>query len=413
MVRRHVTLPSLHDRGPHGRPGHPVAVGLGVFAAEPDALQLAWTRLGPGPVHIRIGDASVDIATNGGPGAVTITGLPAAHQFCIVLTGEGVPTGRRTLGGSTTLAPPGAELGRIATVSDAHIGETTFGYLQTISEINATPLLASHSMRCLRAAADEALGWGAERLVVKGDLVDQSHPGNWRAARAMLESLPVPVDVVPGNHETKRRRSIEAVDALAGSSIALTESVATVPFGDAALVLVNTARPGEERGHLASSSDALIDALHEVQGGALVAMHHHLRRNHRPSGWPVGVPVNETLPTLDRIAATHPATLLTSGHVHRNRRAHYGPLTLTSVGSVKDYPGVWAGYVFYEGGIRQVVRRVEEPSSIQWTERTGDALGGFYRHWTPARLASRSFSLMWERGAAAGAAAAAGARASR
>lgn len=375
----------------------PIAAGLRVFAVEPDTIQLAWARLGPGPVHIRVGDATVDLTTDGGPGAVTITELPAAHRFLVVFDGDGVPDGRTTLSAETTLAPPGEEIARVATVSDAHVGETTFGYLHTIGERPGTRVAEGHPVRALRAAVDEATRWGADRLVVKGDLVDQSHPGNWRAALGALEAADMPIHLVPGNHETKRRRSIDVADAvtLVGGRVSVTETVSHVPLSSAGLVLVNTARLGEERGHLSDVADDLLDTLADIDGGALVAMHHHLRRDHTPSGWPVGVPVAETLPLLDAIARIHPATLLTSGHVHRNRRWRHGPLTLTAVGSVKDYPGVWGGYVLHEGGIRQVVRRVEEPSVIRWTERTGNALGGFYRSWTPSSLEKRSFSLTW------------------
>jgi hypothetical protein len=66
------------------------------------------------------------------------------------------------------------------------------------------------------------------------------------------------------------------------------------------------------------------------------------------------------------------------------------------VGSVKDYPGVWAGYVIHEGGIVQTVRRTAEPSTVAWTDYSGRAMGGLYRYWTPGRLSDRCFTLRWE-----------------
>ena len=161
-------------------------------------------------------------------------------------------------------------------------------------------------------------------------------------------------------------------------------------------MLANSTEPDHERGRLAYVRDDLLDALSErVPGRAFVALHHHLRHGRTPSGWPVGVPAAERPRCSTRSCAVHPATMLTSGHVHRNRIRRHGPLTLTCVGSVKDYPGVWAGYVFYEGGIRQVVRRVGEPSTLRWTERTGDALAGAYRYWTPSRLSTRCVTVTW------------------
>ena len=62
---------------------------------------------------------------------------------------------------------------------------------------------------------------------------------------------------------------------------------------------------------------------------------------------------------------------------------------------MKDYPGVWAGYVVHDGGIVQTVRRVAEPSAMAWTEHSARAMGGIYRYWTPGRLDDRCFSLNW------------------
>jgi len=380
------------------RGGGPHVRGLRVFAVEPTGVQLDWAVLGPGPVTFRCADVSVDLIADGGPGVVSLDGLPAGRSLTVTVTGDGVPRGA---GGAiersvtTPDHPPGDELARIATISDAHIGETTFGYLHTIGEPRRTRPEDAHSLRAVRAAIDESLAWGAQRLVCKGDIVDQSHPGHWADTLAVLDGLPVPVHLVAGNHEVKRRRSVDPADALAGTHVAYTDHVDTVDLSGASLVLVNSSLPDHERGDLAATGDDLVAALADAAGGALVTMHHHLRTGNAVSAWPVGVPRAEAVAVLDRIARTHPHTMITSGHVHRNRFRRHGPLLVTCVGSVKDYPGVWGGYVFHEGGMRQVIRRVAEPSVVAWTDRTGDALGGFYRYWTPSTLAKRCPVAIW------------------
>lgn len=394
-------LPTLTDvRVATRRGAGPWARGVRVFAVEPTTVQLDWAALGPGPVQVTVADTTVEIDTDGGPGAVTLDGLPSGRHLDIRISGDGVPRGRGSTGRldltvTTPHPPPGAELARVATMSDLHIGETTFGYLHTISEAVGTPTAESHTVRAARAGIDSALAWGAQRLVLKGDVVDQSHPGNWLHVEKLLADVPVPVHVVAGNHEVKRRRSIEAGVALAGSVAAYTSGVDAIDLGGATLVVANSTEPDQERGRLQFVRDDLLDALRAAPGGALVALHHHLRRGHAPSGWPVGVPADEANDVLDAIVRVHPATMLTSGHVHRHRIRRHGPLVLTCVGSVKDYPGVWAGYVFHEGGLRQVVRRVEDPATIRWTDRTGDALGGAYRFWTPSGLATRCVTITW------------------
>lgn len=366
--------------------------GLRVFAVEPTRVQLDWAALGPGVATFRCADTTVELVTDGGSGAVDLDDLPTGRNLAIGVSLD--PGGHRIeLAVTTPPPPPGAEIARVATFSDSHIGETSFGYLHTISEPDRHA--ADHPVRAVRAAVDEALAWGAERLVCKGDIVDQSHPGNWRQALGILGDLPVPVHLTPGNHEVKSRRSVEPATALAGTTVHCTTDVDHVDLGGACLVLVRSALDDHERGDIAVRTGQILDALGATRGGALVAMHHHLRSGTSVSAWPVGIPRRESTDLLDRIAQAHPDTMITSGHVHRNRLRRHGPLTVTCVGSVKDYPGVWAGYVFHEGGIRQVIRRVSEPSVIAWTERTGDALGGFYRRWTPSTLERRCVTVEW------------------
>jgi hypothetical protein len=95
---------------------------------------------------------------------------------------------------------------------------------------------------------------------------------------------------------------------------------------------------------------------------------------------------------LDRAA---PGALLTAGHSHRHRRRTHRSVTITEVGSPKDYPGTWGGYVIHEGGIRQVVRRIADPTCIAWTEYTRRAALGVWGRWSPGQLDARNFSHVW------------------
>ena len=36
---------------------------------------------------------------------------------------------------------------------------------------------------------------------------------------------------------------------------------------------------------------------------------------------------------------------------------------------MKDFPGTWAEYRVYDGGILQVVHRVSSPEALAWSER--------------------------------------------
>ena len=39
------------------------------------------------------------------------------------------------------------------------------------------------------------------------------------------------------------------------------------------------------------------------------------------------------------------------------------------IGCVKDFPGTWAEYRVFEGGITQVVHRMSTPDALEWSER--------------------------------------------
>ena len=89
------------------------------------------------------------------------------------------------------------------------------------------------------------------------------------------------------------------------------------------------------------------------------------------------------------------AVFVTSGHTHRHRRRRHGPAVITEVGSPKDFPGTWAGYVVHEGGIRQVVRRIARPDVLRWTERSAAAAFGLWSRWSPGTLDDRCFPHTW------------------
>jgi hypothetical protein len=123
-------------------------------------------------------------------------------------------------------------------------------------------------------------------------------------------------------------------------------------------------------------------------------MHHQPHRNPLPF-YPPGHESGAAKRFLDAVAEANPATLVTAGHTHRNRGWRHGPLRVTEVGSPKDYPGAWAGYIVHEGGIQQVVRRIADPSCLDWIEYTRRAVLGAWGRWSPGRLRERCFTHDW------------------
>ncbi|MBK9180489.1 MAG: metallophosphoesterase family protein [Acidimicrobiales bacterium] len=373
---------------------------LEAFAVEDDSLQVCWASLGRGRRDLRVvdpDDGRAELATatvdgEGGPGAAVLAGLPPGRSLVVELEGQGVPAGA-ALAACTLAPPPGRLRCRIATVSDIHVGETEFGRWPAIRDRSGLP--DEPNVRCARAAIAEALAWGADLLVVKGDLTMGCRAEELAVVADLLTGLPVPVVVLPGNHDGGNHRRADPAAELAGRGVLLTEDVAVVDLPGIRLVAVDTVLPGHGRGRIGARLPALTAALAGAEGGALVCLHHHPQRTIVPTHWPPGILGIDGHRFLDGVERANPATLVTSGHTHRHRRRRHGPVTITEVGSPKDYPGTWAGYAVHDGGIRQVVRRVADPDAIAWTERTRRMGLGQWGRWSPGTLGARCFSLTW------------------
>jgi 3',5'-cyclic AMP phosphodiesterase CpdA len=237
--------------------------------------------------------------------------------------------------------------------------------------------------------------------VVKGDITNKGLADEWRLAAPLLAHAPLPVLAVPGNHDVKASAEVDARDALAAHGVEVASPVAVRDVPGLRIVALDTTVADLHAGRVHDVEDELLSALADAARDgrpALVAMHHHLQTGLLPARWPPGVPIRASRGLLRAIGAANPHTLVTSGHTHRHRRHQFGPIVTDTVGSVKDYPGVWAAYAVHEGGIRQEVRRVARPDVMRWTERSGRALLGAYRWWTPGSLASRCFTLDWSTG---------------
>lgn len=388
-LRREVPPPPPLD-GPPGRPRR-----LEVFGVGTTWIQVTWSALGPGPVRFRCGDLDLHVDADGGPGALVLGGLGSGAAHRIELSGDGLPEPVPALAARTLLAPPGELLHRIATVSDAHLGSHGAGFLHTIVEKPERAPRDAHPTRCLRAALDEARAWGADELLVKGDLVEQSDRDSWALAGAVLGGSGLPVSIVPGNHEWSRGGDGDPAAGLAAHGHRLVTSVEHHDRPGIGLVLVDSTVPGTDRGRMSELLDAILDAVRSTTSPLLVAMHHQPMQWRIPTYLPVGIPGPEARHALTELGRANPRTLVTSGHTHRHRRRHVGPVTVTEVGSTKDFPGTWAGYEVHEGGIVQTVRRIAEPSCIRWTDHTRRAALGAWQLWAPGRLGDRCFTRTW------------------
>ena len=366
---------------------------MDLFSVEDTTAQVVWGNAPPGPIAVSLGGRVVEVPSAGGPGGVVVDGLAPAAPFEVAVRAS---TGAEVrLQGRTLAAPPGRLLCRIGTVSDLHVGSGPNGWFRTIRDRSG--LAEPPAVRCTSAASADAVRWGAELMVVKGDLTENGLRSEWDEVLPLLRSVAVPLEICPGNHDTRASAEVGPRDALAAAGLPCADPVSVRDLPGVRVVTVDSTVPGRSPGSVRRALPDLLDALAGTDLPALVCIHHPFEPLPAPSQYPVGIPWPESRRALAAIRRSKRDVLVTTGHTHRNRRLRFGPLVQAEVAAVKDYPGVWAGYAVHEGGIRQVVRRLTTPETMAWTEASRRAFAGAWRAYAPGRARHRSFVVPWGR----------------
>ena len=141
---------------------------LQVFAVEPDVVQLSGAALGPGRCRCgpRAAARRATVDADGGPGAVDLVGLTPDTEL------RRSTSASPRLRGRTPAPPPGDELFRLHDpVRHAPRAGRASACFSTMREDDPEEV---HTLRCTRAACRGRQAWGAQHLVLKGDLVDRA-----------------------------------------------------------------------------------------------------------------------------------------------------------------------------------------------------------------------------------------------
>ncbi len=325
---------------------------------------------------------STHTVTNGAA-VFTLTDLPPSTPI-LVTVGDLEAVQARTLD------PPGPVLSRVATISDVHLGLPDFGLLHRIVEpdnlFDKPP-----AYRCARAAIDEAIHWGADLLIVKGDLTNEGLADEWRAAKSLLEDLPIPVVFAAGNHDVHSQREVELADIDLGDAVEVAAPTSPIHhrLGDTNVVVADTSIVERGHGTFAGRLEGIVDRC-DRDRPTFLGIHHNIQRTTVPWFWPPGIPARTSARPLAAIREASASLFVTSGHTHRNRSHHLGDdITFTEVAATSDHPGVWAAYELTAEGIRQHVRRIETPEAVSWLERTAAGIAHVWPRWSPGRLDDR------------------------
>lgn len=292
--------------------------------------------------------------------------------------------------------PPGELLCTVATANDVHFGETQCGIMEGLDGpiLEARPGDPPYPEVMNAGAVAEIIALDPAAVLVKGDLTDRGTPEEYaRFVEVWGAAFGERLHHVRGNHDAMVPGLVQGLDGIP----------ALIEVPGARLALVDTVVPGSDQGQLAADQRAWLDAVAAAAGEAGVPLlafgHHHCwdpDARTRPTDY-FGIDPDGSEALLEIVARRPAIRGWFAGHTHRNRVRRFpritGEVPFVEVACLKDYPGTWAEYRIFEGGVLQVHRRVSTPEALDWTERCRAMFGGVYPEYALGDLSDRCFPL--------------------
>ena len=321
------------------------------------------------------------------------------HDGTTVHRHEGLtPATAYELGGHrfrTLPRPPGERLATVCTVNDVHFGETECGILNGVDDY---PIYTTaegdepYPELMNRCAIAEMKAVEPHVVVVKGDLTARGTRAEYQAfLDAYGPAFGERLVHVRGNH-----------DAYHGEDFA-SHAPISVTLPGMTVAVIDTAIPAKASGGVAAETLDWLDQLAaDADRPVLVFGHHHVWNPDspkRPEGY-FGVNPDDSEKLVDVVGRRPRIAGYFAGHTHRNRVRRFsatGDVPWVEVACVKDFPGAWAEYRIYEGGILQVFRRISAPEALAWSEKTRDLYAGLYEMYAFGALDDRCFPLPTDR----------------
>jgi 3',5'-cyclic-AMP phosphodiesterase len=298
-----------------------------------------------------------------------------------------------------TLARPSGELlCRFATVNDVHFGEVECGRIDDhpMGPILRLPPDAEPYPEVMNRGAIAEIGAiDPAAVIVKGDLTADGDSTEFAAFEARYGVFGDRLHVVRGNHDSYHGQAARAGDS-------------TVDLPGVRLLLLDTTIPFETTGRVTPAQIGWLDAACAEADRPVMIFGHHQNwvpgKNREPGYFGINPEDSEA---LIGVVAKHAHVLgYFAGHTHRNRVRHVdesGDAVYVEVACVKDFPGSWAEYRVYEGGVMQVHHRISTPDALAWSEQCRQLYRDFgvdYVSYALGSLAERCFVMTPRRAAA-------------
>jgi 3',5'-cyclic-AMP phosphodiesterase len=277
--------------------------------------------------------------------------------------------------------PPGELLCRLATVNDVHFGEVEAGRIDDDPRgpiFTVAPGEPPYPETMNRAAVREMSAIHPAAVIVKGDLTRDGEPDELQAFLDCYGTFGERLHAVRGNHDAYHGQTYASGDAL-------------IDLPGVRVALLDTVIPGETTGHVTPAQLEWLDAAAADADRPVLAMGHH--QNWMPENGPsddyFGIDPTSSQGLIDVMARRPGIAAYLAGHTHRHRVRRTpatGMRPYIEVGTVKDFPGTWAEYRVYEGGILQVVHRISDPAALAWSERCRHLFAEFHFDYAPYAL---------------------------
>jgi predicted phosphodiesterase len=293
------------------------------------------------------------------------------------------------VGFRTLPRPAGERLATVTTVNDVHFGETECGVLEGF---DLGPILRSgegeppYPEMMNRAAIEEMQAIAPDAVVAKGDLT----------TRGVKEEYDLFLDFYGSAFGDRLHHVRGNHDGYYGEDFA-SDAPSEVKLAGVTLAILDTVIPTQTTGQVSAEQ---LEWLDELGGRAdvpvLVFGHHHVWQpgsRSRPDTY-FGISPDDSEKLVEVFARRPRLAGYFAGHTHRNRVRRFtatGERPWVEVACVKDFPGSWAEYRVFEGGILQVHRRVSSPDALAWTDKCRAMFGGTYVDYAFGSLEDRCF----------------------
>jgi hypothetical protein len=299
----------------------------------------------------------------------------------------------------TLARPPGELLCRFATVNDVHFGEIEAGRIDDLTEgpiRRGAPGAEPYPEVMNRSAASEMATIDPAAVIVKGDLSQDGRTEEWAAFEACYrDPFGDRLHVVRGNHDSYRHQAEYAGDQW-------------IELPGMAVALLDTAIPGATTGSISTDQIEWLDDHCAATDRPVFVMGHHqqwighqgIEQGAEPKRSDDYFGLHpDASDRLDEAATRRSAIIgYAAGHTHRHRARPMSRSGVPSieVGCTKDFPGTWAEYRVYEGGVMQVVHRMSAPDALAWSESCRHLYADFgidYETYALGTLADRCFTI--------------------